>query len=130
MLCSSPILRLSIAETSCAAVDLAFSGVPGYDGNRLRHRRCAHWPGLQEEPSLAISLIVTIGTLIFFLLVGFFGPGIHLDAKSLSYGILIGILIGILFALGNVIYYKALSIDPMGTVSVTCSLAPLLPFGF
>ena len=71
-------------------------------------------------------MIVTIGTLIFFLLVGFFGPGIHLDAKSLSYGILIGIL----FALGNVIYYKALSIDPMGTVSVTCSLAPLLPFGF
>jgi len=39
-------------------------------------------------------------------------------------------LIGILLSLVNVIYYKALSIDPMGTVSVTCSLAPLLPFGF
>jgi len=39
-------------------------------------------------------------------------------------------LIGILLSLVNVIYYKALSIGPMGTVSVTCSLAPLLPLGF
>jgi len=80
----------------------------------------------KKSHPLAVSLIVTIGTLIFFLLVGFLGPGIHLEAKSLLYGILIGIL----FAVGNVIYYKALSIGPMGTVSVTCSLAPLVPLGF
>ncbi len=80
----------------------------------------------KKSNPLAVSLIVTIGTLVFFLLVGLLGPGIHLEAKSLLYGILIGIL----FAVGNVIYYKALSIGPMGTVAVTMSLAPLVPIGF
>ena len=28
LLCTRPVYRVSIAETSCAAVDLAFSGVP------------------------------------------------------------------------------------------------------
>jgi hypothetical protein len=31
LLCKWPVYRFSIAETTCGAVDLAFSGVPNYD---------------------------------------------------------------------------------------------------
>lgn len=80
----------------------------------------------KKSHPLAVSLIVTIGTMMFFLLFSLFGPGIHLDGKYFHYAILIGIL----FAFGNVMEFKALSIGPMGTVAVTMSMAPLVPIGF
>lgn len=80
----------------------------------------------KKSHPLAVSLIVTIGTMVFFLLFGLLGPGIHLEEKYFHYGVFIGVL----FALGNVMEFKALSIGPMGTVAVTMSLAPVVPIAF
>lgn len=80
----------------------------------------------KKSHPLGVSLVVTAGTLLFFVLIGALGPGIHIFAESIHFGILIGVL----FAIGNAIYYKALSIGPMAMVSVSCSLAPVIPLAF
>jgi len=80
----------------------------------------------KKSHPLAVSLVVTISSIFCFLLIGLLGPGIHLEEKYYHYGILIGFL----FALGNVIEYKAMSIGPMATVAMTVSLAPVVPLAF
>ena len=80
----------------------------------------------KKSHPLAVSLIVTAGTVLFFLAVGCLGGGIHITSQSVEFGLIIGIL----FAIGNALYYKALSIGPMAMVAVTCSLAPLVPLSF
>lgn len=80
----------------------------------------------KKSHPLAVSLVVTSSTLLFFLVAGWLGPGIHIAGRSAQFGVVIGIL----YAVGNVIYYKALAIGPMAMVSVTSSLAPVVPLGF
>ena len=80
----------------------------------------------KKKNPIFVALPISAGILIFFLAAGLLGPGIHLEAKSLHYGIAIGIL----YAVANIIFYKALAIGPMATVSACSSLAPLVPVIF
>lgn len=80
----------------------------------------------RKKNPIFVSLPISAGILVFFLAAALAGPGIHLEPRSLQYGIPIGIL----YAIANVIFYKALAIGPMATVSVCASLAPLLPVVF
>jgi len=80
----------------------------------------------KKSHPLAVSRVVTAGTLLFFLLAGCLGAGIHINHQSMKFGLMIGMI----FAIGNALYYKALAIGPMAMVAVTCSLAPVVPFVF
>ena len=80
----------------------------------------------KRKSPVFVSLPITAGILLFFLLASGLGPGIKMHPMALQFGLPIGIL----YALANVIFYKAMAIGPMATVSMSCSLAPLVPIGF
>jgi drug/metabolite transporter (DMT)-like permease len=78
-----------------------------------------------SNPILASVPLAVVMILLFFI-ASLFGSSLHFDSASLLYGIPIGILL----AIANILFYKAMAIGPMAMVSVTSSLAPLLPLGF
>ena len=78
-----------------------------------------------SNPILASVPLAVVMILLFFI-ASLFGSSLHFDSASLLYGTPIGILL----AIANILFYKAMAIGPMAMVSVTSSLAPLLPLGF
>jgi uncharacterized membrane protein len=80
----------------------------------------------RTHSALLVSWLIALGT-ILFLLVAFASRGsMAIDTAAMSYGIPIGALL----AIANLLYFRALSIGPMGIISALGGTAVSVPVAY